>query len=394
MRMRATFTAVLCSIGSLAGSGPFAPVAAAQRALLASDGQQLYRIDTTSFAVELVGPMPMVAPGAEFFHGGLETDLTGTLYSMTKHRFYRVDPDTAETTFVGLLNAGLEVFEGGLAFHPVTGEALALNAGTNTSVQLMKVDTLTGQVTLLGRVPPGWHDFNGLVFDESGALFAIQRPSNTLWRIDPTNPGGPGTHPIGAGLGAGLDLGDAGGLTRDPVTGILWGYAVGSHALFTVDTVSGLATVKKAFDGTVPLFYALAVGGCPSIFSYGFGCAGAGGHVPSLEVTTCPTWTGQTVQLEITGALGGAKALVVLGAGRGNTPMEAGCALLVHPLFAPVIVLPLGGSGAGNGAATLGGVMPAGLPTPFSFAVQVFVDDPGGQASFSHSPGVEVFVDF
>jgi len=384
MRLPAILTAVFLT---------FAPQAVAQRGFLASDGHQLFRIESGTYEVELIGPMAIVSGFSEFNHGALEADITGTLFSMTKQRLYRVDPDTAQTTEVGLLSAGLEVFEGGLAFHPLTGEAYALNAGSNTNTRLLRVNTSTGQANSVGSVPPGWHDFNGLVFDKSGALFAVDRPTDALWRIDPVNPGGPGSFMVGTGLGGGIDVGDAGGLTCDPVTGELWGYDLGGQILYTVDTVTGRATVQHTYDGTVPLFFSLAIAGCPSIHSYGDGCAGTGGIVPQLDVPTCPVRTGQTALLEITGGLGGAQALVVFGAGQGFAPMDAGCALLVQPLFAPLIALPLGGTGAGNGNAVFGGLVPPGLPAPFSFTTQVFIADSGGPASFSSSQGVEVFVD-
>lgn len=362
--------------------------------LHATDGQTLYSIDTQSFAVTQVGPMPLLTgSGAELAHGSLESDASGTLWSMSNKAFYRVDPATGQTTLVGPFNVSF-VFEGGLALHPTTGNAYGTNLGSAAVAQLMQIDTTTGKGTALGLFPgAATHDFNGLAFDASGQLYGVDAPSNSLWKIDHLNPAGAGTHPVGAGLGAGIQLGFTGGLTYDATSNQLWGYASGTHALFTVDPSSGVATLQHSFPATVPTLTAISLESCSSTVQYGAGCAGSGGFVPTLDLLPCPAQTGQPVQLVIDDALGGTYGLLVFGLGQGFTPMDSGCALLVQPLLTPILTLPLGGAGAGNGSLILSSALPAGLPTPFSFTMQFFTADSGGAASFANSAGLEVSVD-
>ena len=385
--MRVAILALTCA--ALAA----APRAAAQTVLLASDASFLWSIDTQTFAVTPIGPMPMVNSSAEIWHGSLEFDEAGVLHSMTAQQFYTVDPATGQTTPIGPLDAGMFVFEGGIAFHPSGNAVFAANGGSNVDTHLLRIDKATGKATDLGNFPPGEHDFNGLEFDGAGQLYGLDRPTDALWRIDPANPGGPGTHMVGAGLGGGIVLGPGGGLTVDPSTGVWWGYAFSSHQLFTVDPATGVGTVVKTFDGTVPKFFALAAAGCGTVVKYGAGCAGSGGFVPSLDVLTCPVNVGQPISIAVGEALGGASALLVFGAAPGFAPMDAGCALLVQPLLAPVVALPLGGAGPGNGEVILGSVVPPGLPAPFTFTMQAFVNDAGGPAAFANSRGIEVRVD-
>ena len=59
------------------------------------------------------------------------------------------------------------------------------------------------------------------------------------------------------------DMGSVGGITKGP-DGVVYGYAQNSHALFTVDLETGLATVLHYFGPDVPVFYALSGSGSVS----------------------------------------------------------------------------------------------------------------------------------
>src|SRR5690606_37669723 len=95
--------------------------------------------------------------------------------------------------------------------------------------------------------------------------------------------------------------------------------------------------------------------------SYGAGCAGASGFVPTLSLTGCPV-EGNTVTLSIAGGLGGSTAVLMLGPTPASIPLGFGCVLLVSPVLLS-LPLPLGGVGPGAGSLVLNGTIPVGSPS-------------------------------
>ncbi len=130
---------------------------------------------------------------------------------------------------------------------------------------------------------------------------------------------------------------------------------------------------------------------CPGgATSYGVGCAGAGGFVPALAIDGCPSG-GETLNVSVTQARGGATAFLVVGLARAEVPMGSGCDLLAAPLLGgPVGPLPLGGAGAGQGSVTLPAVLPAG--SQGTVTVQALVVDPASPTGHANSNGVELCV--
>ena len=371
-----------------------APRSAALPELFATDGHGLYSIDTVTFAVAYVGPMAIHGVTGELYHGSLATDASGKLWSMTNKALYRVDAASGQTTLVGSLGAGGNLVEGGLAFHPTDGWAYGSNFAGGAIAELIRVDPSTGAGTPIGLFPGGVpHDFNGLAFDATGQLYGIDGWTNSLWTIDHQNPTSAGTAPVGSPFGATVQIGYFGGMAFDAGTSRLWAYAFASHALFTIDPATGVPTLQVALPGTVPPLFGLTFGACTSTRAYGAGCAGSGGLVPTLDLTPCPTLTGQPTRLVVRDALGGAQALLAFGFGQGSAPMDGDCSLLVQPLLPQVLPFPLGGAGVGQGSAVLPAVVPTGLPTPLTFTMQLFVADAGGAASFSNSAGLEVTIE-
>lgn len=367
-----------------------AGTSSAQPVLYACDGHNLLTIDTSTFAVTTVGSMQLVS-GTEDFHAGMSFDASGQLWSLSDESLYRVSSDNGQTSVVGGLNVSF-VFEGGLAFHPTTGVAYGANSGSASAAQLVQVNLTSGLGTNLGIFAGAIaHDFNGIAFDSGGQLYGIDRPSNFLWRIDHLDPSGPGTQPIHS-FGS-VSLGNLGGLTYDALGGVFWGYAEGTHELFTIDPSTGVVVVKAQFSASDPKLFALSFDACTSTFPYGVGCAGSGGFVPELGLAPCGVQTGQPIQLAISDALGGAQALLVFGLGQGSASLGSGCSLLVQPLLPPIVSVPLGGTGPGNGNAFLSTALPGGLPTPFTFTMQTFVIDPGVPVMFSASRGLQVTVE-
>ncbi|MFG0317221.1 MAG: hypothetical protein ACF8XB_08115 [Planctomycetota bacterium JB042] len=118
--------------------------------------------------------------------------------------------------------------------------------------------------------------------------------------------------------------------------------------------------------------------------SYGVGCPGTGGFVPTMLALGCG---GSTLSLTIDGGLGGAASFLLLGTSAAELPMGGSCSLLVFPPIGPIGPLPLGGAGAGNGTTTLIVPMPT-VSAPVTVHVQAFVTDTGGGMPFSNTAGL------
>jgi len=114
---------------------------------------------------------------------------------------------------------------------------------------------------------------------------------------------------------------------------------------------------------------------CDASFeSYGSGCEGSGGFVPTLVGKGCPG-PGQAVSLLIGDALGGAPALLLFGTGTGTQGVK-GCQVQVGPLLPLSFLFALPGAGPGGGSVALSGTVPASTPVLDLF-LQVLVADPG-----------------
>ena len=120
---------------------------------------------------------------------------------------------------------------------------------------------------------------------------------------------------------------------------------------------------------------------------YGSGCPGSGGFVPTLDAAGCAT-AGSNITIQVSQGLGGATALLLLGATQAATPIGFGCTLNVSPVYPAIVSFPLSGSGAGNGTVSLFGPIPSGT-TGVTVVSQVFVIDPGTISGFAASNGLQ-----
>jgi hypothetical protein len=147
-------------------------------------------------------------------------------------------------------------------------------------------------------------------------------------------------------------------------------------------TDSNLATVTVQVDPP-------ECGG--SIVEYGFSCAGDGGFLPRLSMSGCPR-PGELLTLTLDDAHGGSVALFLAGLEQAAVDLGHGCVLRVDPGLLLPPVLPIAGSGPGNGTLALAGALDpafAGLTLTF----QMFVYEPSLPGHWATTNGVEVNVE-
>lgn len=136
----------------------------------------------------------------------------------------------------------------------------------------------------------------------------------------------------------------------------------------------------------------LEVFGCAGYhLEYGQGFAGSGGFVPRLEGGGCATGGG-TITAEVTGALGGASAVLLVGPTPIEFPLATGGDLLAGPLAQLTLVdFGLTGVGPGNGQAQFSLALPPGQAAD-SFVLQALILDDGGAASYALSNGLRFVI--
>ncbi|MBI4879033.1 MAG: hypothetical protein HY812_05145 [Planctomycetes bacterium] len=132
----------------------------------------------------------------------------------------------------------------------------------------------------------------------------------------------------------------------------------------------------------------------PPFISYGQGCPGTGGIIPTLSMDGIPL-PGSTVTVHVKDGVGGGTAFIFAGLYQAAVPMGYDCLLNVWPLspgfVGPVPLFPIGGTGPGNGSISFPGAIPV-TTSPGSIALQAFVLDAGVSAGFSNTNGVEMLI--
>jgi FG-GAP repeat len=124
---------------------------------------------------------------------------------------------------------------------------------------------------------------------------------------------------------------------------------------------------------------------------YGHGCPGSCGIAPRLTTTTTAA-PSSPIRVAVTDAMGGLGfAGLFVGLQQTSLPMGAGCRLYVQPLL-PMLVLPLGGNGCGNGQSVLATTIPPGLGG-FTFLLQAFSVDAGAILGFTGTNAVAIHFD-
>ncbi|MGB2984578.1 MAG: PEP-CTERM sorting domain-containing protein [Phycisphaerae bacterium] len=208
---------VLASIAMIGST--WAPAHASDFDLLGIhyDTGELYGISTSGATPTLIGTTGI--PG----FGSLELAPDGTLYGFTTSTdatLYIINPADGSTTEVGPLNAAF-VFDGSLVFSP-GGTVYGTNHDSYLNPELFTLDILTGEATIVGTIGGGAHDINAMAWRDDGMLIGLDRVTNSLLAIDPS------------------DASSSFIATVDPVVGAVGGMAVlGDTAYFTTSGPGG-----------------------------------------------------------------------------------------------------------------------------------------------------------
>jgi hypothetical protein len=304
---------------------------------------------------------------------------------------------------------------------------------------------MTGAGSVVG--PTLMKGIHGLAFDSTGVLYGSVATTSTLGTVvtkslATINPQTGATVVIGAFDPAGT-IKDLQGLAHDPTSGVLYG-STGTGFdgtpgdLFAIDKLTGAATllgsltVSGASSGVPVALSGLAIDGsgtaygsyggtdgrlvvidpatrtfaylgdigsngveglaapCPGNAIYGSGCPGSDERTPLLFVRGC-TEAGQTMDLVVRNAVGGATGLLVVGTQSAATPLVGSCSLLVGGLLPVTVPLSFSGSGGGAGTFATSVALPP-VPTETTIMIQVLVADANGAGGVAASNGVRLTI--
>ena len=312
---------------------------------------------------------------------GLTMDLNGDLYSIDgkfdalSDRLFRIDAVTGQGTVVGPTGFNWNFRD--LEIHPQTGVLYGMK--DNAIYQFNKT---TGAATLISPIggAPELIQSTAIAIDNNGNAYVVGTGNEPLLSLNLTT--GKATF-IGNLYISGSSLRDIAFDNANVLHGIDF-----KGNVFTVDTATATATFQYQtgkFTGIAFTNFSTCAG---SAQTYGAGCPGSGGLIPSLDTVGCPQ-AGSALSLSISNALGGSTSLLIFGLQQGSTPIGGGCSLLVNPLLPLMRTLPLAGSGPGNGGITLGGTMPP-TATGATFTMQVFVSEPTLPLGYATTNGVQL----
>jgi len=130
-------------------------------------------------------------------------------------------------------------------------------------------------------------------------------------------------------------------------------------------------------------------GACGQLSSYGIGCAGSNGVIPTLAVDGCPAGDA-VLNLHVENGLGGSIGLFWVGVNQSSLTIVGDCKLLVGPNVVVTLgPFPLVGVGPGNGEWHPSPTLPAGLP-PVTVTLQAGLADPAGPTGYTVTNAVAI----
>lgn len=355
-----------------------------------SDTDRLLTVDINTGAATVVGStLPMNTP-CGLAHDGINLHaldlgsgggLTGGLFTL----------DTLTGAPTGLGATGLTGWQD-IAWDAVTGQFYGVNqAGTNNFHAISN----TGVATLVGTTT-GANLVTALAFDASGVLWGIAFSPGVLGNIDKNT----GTFTTIASTIANIQ-----GMSFHPVTGVLYATNTTTDSLYTIDTVTGVATLIGAHGAGVLFGKGLTfeASACPvpqyqlNYLAASLTLDGVAGGACSPAITTVSggvpvvaAFSSVNTGLVWEAVLANA-ALVPPGGGAIGTAFGQ---ILNVSLTAPVVVFLNGGAAPGfttpfPGNFTVGFVAP---PGPLTISAQMLVADPIFPDGFVLSQGCQLSV--
>ncbi|MFG0317848.1 MAG: hypothetical protein ACF8XB_11280 [Planctomycetota bacterium JB042] len=388
-----TTTAATALVSNIAGAGSINTLAENLPAVADFTGidpvaGDLYGISSAAGTATNLGSIS----GAPFFGFGsiARSPTDGTLYAIgpgaiTGYGLYSIDENTNAATLLHTISSGTAGTVG-IAVDP-SGNSIWVAGFVSLSFNVIveEVNIATGAVTPHGNTGG---NMAGLAFDGNGDLFSVilnSATSGILIKIDQID----AALSTAVGNTSGVDLTLGIGLASDLGSGSVHIFSRQTSDLYTLDTTTAGTTLVGNISGAGSIRSICEnVEVCNLVTEYGAGCAGAGGFVPSLAFNGCPA-PSASVSVDIAGGVGGAMAAILLGTGQGSTPLGSGCDLLLTGVSPVAIIVPLGGSGNGNGSVSLPATLPASLPSG-AFTLQAFCGDGTTGLGFSVSNGVQV----
>lgn len=354
--------------------GLWPALASAQELLAVSWSGNAYRIDLPTATITSSS-----STGLGLGCNALAIDPSGTIWSTRRtgptgswvYDLIRIDPVTLAGT-IHHAAWGLDVR--GMAADPVSGMLWCIVDGSPDTLQLY--DPVTQTATLIG--PTGRSSIQGLAL--LGGTFYAWDISVGLMTVDPTTGLATDVDPNLGTQSAGIQF-----LGASPTGGLIGG----QNQLYDVDPLTGIATQRVPAGAFSDLRGGEIVSGSCSV-SYGSGCPGDGGFVPTLATLGC-FQAGASGTLNIGSGPGNTVAMLLFGGITAQIPIAAGCDLLLGQLFPAQVILNLAGSGPGTGTATLVAPIPAGSAGR-SFTMQAFVADLSTPQLFTVTPGLFVTV--
>ena len=200
--------------------------------LYGTDGANLYLIDKTTGVANLIGPHGAV----EFAIGAIAFDAGGQLYGISltdAAQLYRIDTNTGAATAIGPLGHRLHLRRRTDLRQQRSADRRG--SGHDNDAKTFEINTATGAATIIGPAGEA-RDINDLT-REGNVIYGIDRPSNTLGRLDAAT----GSYtPIGP---TGATVGDTGGLAFDPADGKLYATFAADGGFYTLDKATGAATL-------------------------------------------------------------------------------------------------------------------------------------------------------
>ncbi len=230
----------------VAAAAAFGLSASADAALLATDwsfeDSQLYRIDTATASVTLIG-----ATGQARMIG-LVVDTDGTVYAISEEaqsKLWTLNSSTGAATLVGSLGFNLQ--EGDMTIDPLTGQMFVADG---TGDKLYTVNKSTGAASLVGAFGSDGRDVSGLQFIGS-TLYGLalnDAGADVLGTVDPasgafTTIGATGTD-CGGIAALGRDLSNGSTFMACPNT--LFG---NDNVLYSLNLATGAATAVGDLAG-------------------------------------------------------------------------------------------------------------------------------------------------